>query len=154
MDLDRRYLVPLDNPFIEDIPISQIARDQFGQAFVGENELERRLKKYEEWEYEEFLLLLAIRPHYLDDIYVVDLSPSNKYQDECFKSTKVLSQEQVNRGVALRGVHIVTLKEYIENNLEFETPLYLIRKPIGYDEVDRIYEITNSGIYNHDNPQM
>ncbi len=51
-------------------------------------------------------------------------------------------------------VHIVTLKEYIENNLEFETPLYLIRKPIGYDEVDRIYEITNSGIYNHDNPEM
>ena len=29
----------------------------------------------------------------------------------------------------------VTLKEYIDENIEFENPQFLIRKPLGYDEI-------------------
>jgi len=73
----------------------------------------------------------AIRPHYLDDIYVADLSISENYRAQI----KNLSDAQYNMYAALRGAKFVTLKDYIENNMKFEQPQYLIRKNIGFDEV-------------------
>lgn len=87
--------------------------------------------------------IFEIRPHYLDDIYVADLSIAEEYRTKCFESTESLSDSQYGKYIALRGVRLVTLKEYMENQLTFKKPQYLIRKSIGYDEISRIYRIKN-----------
>lgn len=131
-------------PSSEEVPYPSIANDGFKWAFVGREEFEKKLKYYEckGWNYDPFAFF-EIRPHYLDDIYVADLSISNEYRKNCFKTTDSLSEEQYGMFIALRGVCLVTLKEYIEEKMNFKEPQYLIRKDIGYDEVQRIYHIKN-----------
>lgn len=126
--------------FSDTIKIHSLATDGFAWAFVNEEKLQEMLKQYEGWKYDD-ILIYVVRPHYLDDIYVADLSIAEKYRSDCFKTTKCLSNEQYDDYIALRGVKVVTLKEYIESKLEFEIPQYLIHKPIGYDEIQRIYHI-------------
>ena len=89
-------------------------------------------------------LICAIRPHYLDEIYVADLSISMDYRRSCFQNDDTkqsLSNSEYDMYITLRGVSVVTLKEYIEKSMCFKKPQYLIRNNsrIGYDEVMKIY---------------
>lgn len=78
----------------------------------------------------------------MDNIYVADFSESIKYRKECFLTTDYLSESQYRRCIALRGIKIVTLKDYIEQKIIFLEPQYLIRKEIGYDEITKMWHIT------------
>jgi len=123
-----------------EVAYDPISQDGFAWAFVGEDKLQNTLKQYEGWKYDD-QLIFELRPHYLDDIYVAELRFSEQYRTECFKSTNHLSNDQYNKYIALRGLHMVTLKQYVENGSKFDKPQYLIRKSIGYDEINRIYHI-------------
>lgn len=122
------------------IAIDPIACDGFGWAFVGEDKLAQTLKNHENWKYDD-QLIFEIRPHYLDDIYVADLSIAQEYRRKCFESSEMLTDEQYNMYITLRGTKVVTLKEYMEKSMVFTSPQYLIRKDIGFDEIRRIYHI-------------
>ena len=83
-------------------------------------------------------ILLEVRPHYSDEIYVAELGYAEAYRNICFETTDCLSDVQYNIYIGLRGLHLVTFKEYMErdpNLPAFKKPQILIRKPIGYDEI-------------------
>jgi hypothetical protein len=73
-------------------------------------------------------LVLEIRPHYVDNIWITDFISLNQESSE-FKS--------------LHDYPLIPLKEYlttyIGTSLEFRYPQYLIRKPIGYDELIKVH---------------
>ncbi len=73
-----------------------------------------------------------IKPHYLDEIYVYELKYAKEYRDTF---PKYPEREQYNRWNVLKSKEIVTLKEYVEGDMNFEYPKYVIRSNIGYDEL-------------------
>ena len=109
----------------DDIEINSIAKDGF--IWVSTDKSNQKFK-----------YMIEIRPHYLDEIYVAELGIAEDYRQECFKTAEYLSNNKYNRYIRLRGVKIVTFKEYKRDNLHFKIPQILIRKEIGYDEIVKI----------------
>lgn len=130
-----------------DIEIDPISKDGFSWAFIGEDKLNKKLKMHSDYDAD---LIFEIRPHYSDNIYVADLSTAEKYRSKCFESSNNrLNNKQYDRYIRLRGVRLVTLKEYIENDMEFKKLQYLIHKPIGFDEISQIYNVTGGNVEIH-----
>ncbi len=94
-------------------------------------------------------LYLEIRPHYLDDIFVADLTSAIEYKRKCFEETPsatLLTDKQYDEYIARRGANVVTLEEYFTKQLCFANPQFLFRKPIGYDEITRVWHLTRDNM--------
>lgn len=117
-----------------------LSTDSFAFAQLDSESL---LSQFKSWKYET-QVIAEVRPHYLDNIYVADLTESNKYKRECFLTTNYLSDLQYNRVMALRGIKIVKMKDYIEQEMSFDEPQYLVRGEIGYDEITKMWVISKN----------
>lgn len=131
-----------NDPSKENLTINPVSTERFLEVKITNN-MDDLLKSFDNWVYNDFAISI-IRPHYLDDIYVADLSISHNYKANCFSedpTLEELSDEQMAHVVALKGVRVVTLKEYIENNVCFQKPQYFLHHKIGYDEIQRMYHV-------------
>lgn len=72
-------------------------------------------------------LILGIRPHYLNDIFVAEMKHYEKKDG--------LPSLRSGRSNTLRGLEVVSLAKYIEEGMGFEKPQYLIGKPIRASEL-------------------
>lgn len=119
-----------------------------------EDEYKQVMDRYQTQEKSRFFrnrLLVAIRPHYLDRVYVRNLAPAEKYRQECFKTTDRLSVEQYARYMTLQATtdNVVSMKDYMEKGMKFKNVQYLIMGPIGYDEVISLDLVTKKDIKNY-----
>lgn len=82
------------------------------------------------------LATVAIRPHYVDRIYVFEHEEALSFRKECWKTSDRLSDDQLAESYLRERATAVTLKRYLEEGMEFKTPLIVIDKLIGIDEVE------------------
>ena len=79
--------------------------------------------------------ILAIRPHYVDQIYVVDREEYNRCNRGLSGASLKVINEKNEEGLLRQKATTVTLKHYIEEGLKYEKPLVFICKGVGIDEI-------------------
>lgn len=94
------------------------------------------LREIRDFRYDCGLATVAIRPHYVDRIYVFEHEEALSFRNECWKTSDCLSDDQFSESYLRERATAVTLKRYLEEGMEFKTPLIVIDKPIGIDEVE------------------
>lgn len=123
--------------------ITDVEKDMLYDSFIWcSSNLDLRI--FDGWIPTDPYFVVEIKPHYIDNIYVADLSIANNYKNNLFKSDQtknILTDEECRIFIALRGSKLIPLKDYMENGIEFATPQFLIRKSLGFDEINRIYHI-------------
>jgi hypothetical protein len=138
---DRRFRLVSLTANKDNLVIHPLAHEGFTWAWFKEEDLKVQIdilkKPNGYWD----RIILAVRPHYVHEIFVADLSIADDYRDRCIeKSDSYLTDKEYNKYITLRGVNVVTFKDFMEKKAPtIKKPQILIKCNFGYDEVTEIY---------------
>ncbi|MBN1923987.1 MAG: hypothetical protein JW791_04485 [Nanoarchaeota archaeon] len=86
---------------------------------------------------EDDKILVQIHPNSSDNIFVIDNKPYEDYTENAFKTNFILSKKQFEESEALRAKTLIPLTEY---DGSYKKPVFLIARPVTFDEVTKIFD--------------
>lgn len=132
-------LVPLTTP--NDGTVPELAYDGFLWCAVGEVNPNQRIEELptdigSEYRWERHNHVVRITPKFAEEVYVIDISPQEKYKDKIWRENpnqNRLTDSQFAEYLRIGGRTIVPITEY---DGSYEEPIVLIRRELDFDEVE------------------